>query len=160
MLSRIQTAIADLHLPTLVMAIIVAIGSAITVNGQPVDLSTGSGRTVAVLALFGVAAGAYMKWLTVQPPTVQQAGLTAADIAELMRRILAEQAATVQPPAAPVAPAPVSTIAYPAFASANVTAATAAPDPSVGIAATPADPPASVPVSSAWAAQNNLPPDA
>lgn len=66
-MDRIRQAVDSFHLPTLAVALAVAIGGAMTYNGQPVDLSTGAGRGVAFLALMMTVVGVVQKWQATTP---------------------------------------------------------------------------------------------
>lgn len=66
-MATIRSIIAGLHLPTLVFALATAVAASVTVNGQPLDLTTGSGRAVATMAIAGLVFGAIQKWLASRP---------------------------------------------------------------------------------------------
>lgn len=83
-MTQLRSALAAFHLPTLLLAIVVGIVSSLSVNGQPIDLSTPQGRTAAVLAIAGIIVATIRTWQTngqgVSPPLSQQ-GDTAATAA-------------------------------------------------------------------------------
>lgn len=62
-MTTIRSIITGLHAPTLVLAVVTAVAAGVTVNGQPLDLSTGAGRAAATLSIIGIVAGAVTRWL-------------------------------------------------------------------------------------------------
>lgn len=156
-MSQIRAAIDGLHLPTLALAILVAVGSGVTVNGQPVDLSTGSGRAAAALGLLFIVFGAIGKWYAAHPVVTLPAALSESQIETLIARVVAASlpvypvAVPVAPPAVPATGGSVEPPTAPLTATAGQLPGGAA------VSASPVPSPVSVVPTSAWGQQNNLP---
>lgn len=156
-MQQLRTAIASFHLPTLAVALGLTIASSVSVNGQPLDLTTPAGRAVAGGAILGILIAAVRTWMASGQAAAPAApapavNLDPADLRAWLNIAMVDSVDAIL--ASLQANAPAFTVPP---ASPPQTAQDAPIVPSGPIAAPPSAAPVSVAPVDPWLAANDLP---